>query len=121
MVMISPEFSADLIARVTASLTAAVYRGTRWFCSLVPGLKRLGTYRYGQRSFYVSGPSLWNSLPLTVRRLVTDSNTVLYEAKDINFLFTRAYGTSPYSASVTASAVRIAARTEIFLLTYLQD
>ena len=23
--------------------------------------------RYGQRSFYVSGPSLWNSLPLTVR------------------------------------------------------
>jgi len=77
MVMISPEFSADLIARVTASLTAAVYRGTRWFCALIPGLKRLGT-------FYVSGPSLWNSLPRTVRRLVTDSNTVLYEAKDIS-------------------------------------
>jgi len=84
MVMISPEFSADLIARVTASLTAEVYRGTRRFCALIPGLERLGTYRYGQRSFYVSGPSLWNSLPLTVRRLVTDSNTVLYEAKDIS-------------------------------------
>jgi len=28
---------------------------------------RCNLARYGQRSFYVSGPSLWNSLPLTVR------------------------------------------------------
>ena len=27
---------------------------------------RCNLARYGQRSFYVSGPSLWNSLPLTV-------------------------------------------------------
>ena len=45
---------------------------------------RCNLARYGQRSFYVSGPSLWNSLPLTVRDSSLTLNTVLYEAKDIS-------------------------------------
>ena len=74
---------------------------------------RCNLARYGQRSFNVSRPSLWNSLPLTVR----DSSLTLTQfcTRLKTFLFTRAYG----SASVTASAVRIAVRTLIFLLTFL--
>ena len=69
---------------------------------------RCNLARYGQRSFYISGPSLWNSLPLTVR----DSSLTLTQfcTRLKTFLLTRAYGTSP-SASVTVSAVMIAART----------
>jgi len=49
--------------------------------------------RYGQSSFYISGSSLWNSLPLTVR----DSSLTLTQfcTRLKTFLFTRAYGTSP--------------------------
>ena len=53
---------------------------------------RCNLARYGQRSFNVSGPSLWNSLPLTVRdssRTLTQFCTRLKTS-----LFTRAYGTS---------------------------
>ena len=54
---------------------------------------RCNLARYGQLSFYVSGPSLWNSLPLTVR----DSSLTLKQfcTRLKTFLFTRAYGTSP--------------------------
>ena len=54
---------------------------------------RCNLSRYGQRSFNVSGPSLWNSLPLTVR----DSSLTLTQfcTRLKTFLFTRAYGTSP--------------------------
>jgi len=45
---------------------------------------RCNLARCGQRSFYISGPSLWNSLPLTVRDSSLTLNTVLYEAKDIS-------------------------------------
>ena len=78
---------------------------------------RCNLAKYRQRSFYVSGPSLWNSLPLTVR----DSSLTLTQfcTRLKTFLFTRAYTGHHHSASVTASAVRIAARTYIFLLTYL--
>ena len=53
---------------------------------------RCNLARYGQRSFNVSGPSLWNSLPLTVR----DSSLTLTQfcTRLKTFLFTRAYGTS---------------------------
>ena len=44
---------------------------------------RCNLARYGPQSFCVSGPSLWNSLPLTVRDSSL-TNTVLYEAKDIS-------------------------------------
>jgi len=52
---------------------------------------RCNLARYGQRSFYVSGPSLWNSQPLTVR----DSSLTLTQfcTRLKTFLFTRAYGT----------------------------
>jgi len=52
---------------------------------------RCNLARYGQRSF--SGPSLWNSLPLTVR----DSSLTLTQfcTRLKTFLFTRAYRTSP--------------------------
>jgi len=54
---------------------------------------RCNLARYGQRSFYVSGTSLWNSLLLTVR----DSSLTLtqFRTRLKTFLFTRAYGTSP--------------------------
>ena len=54
---------------------------------------RCNLARYGQRSFNVSGPSLWNSLPLTVR----DSSLTLTQfcTRLKTCLFTRAYGTSP--------------------------
>ena len=54
---------------------------------------RCNLARYGQWSFYVSGPSLWNSLPLTVR----DSSLTLTQfcTRLKTFLFTGAYGTSP--------------------------
>ena len=54
---------------------------------------RCNLARYGQRSFNVSGPPLWNSLPLTVR----DSSLILTQfcTRLKTFLFTRAYGTSP--------------------------
>ena len=48
---------------------------------------------YGQKtSFNVSGPSLWNSLPLTVR----DSSLTVTQfcTRLKTFLFTRTYGTS---------------------------
>jgi len=48
-------------------------------------VSRCNLARYGQRSFNVSGPWLWNSLPLTVRdSSLTLTSTVLYEAKDIS-------------------------------------
>ena len=49
--------------------------------------------RYGQRSFNVSGPSLWNSLPLTVRDSSLTRTQFCTRLK--TFLFTRAYWTSP--------------------------
>ena len=54
---------------------------------------RCNPARYGQRSFYVSGPSLWNSLPLTVR----DSSLTLTQfwTRLKTFMSTRAYRTSP--------------------------
>ena len=54
--------------------------------SFVVAVPRCNLARYGQRSFYVSGPSLWN-VELSAADcswFVTDSNTVLYEAKDIS-------------------------------------
>jgi len=62
---------------------------------------RCNLARYGQRSFYISGPSLWISLPLTVR----DSYMTLTQfcTRLKTFLFTRAYGSGHHhSASVTA-------------------
>jgi len=53
---------------------------------------RCNLARYGQRSFNVSGPSLWNSLPLTVRDLSRTLTKFCTRLK--TFLFTRAYGTS---------------------------
>jgi len=54
---------------------------------------RCNLARYGESSFNVSGPSLWNSLPLTVR----DSSLTLTQfcTRLKTCLFTRAYGTSP--------------------------
>ena len=54
---------------------------------------RCNLARYGQRSFYVSGPSLWNSLPLTVRDSSLTRTQFCTRLK--TFLFTRAYGISP--------------------------
>ena len=53
---------------------------------------RCNLARYGQRSFNVSGPSLWNSLPLTVR----DSSLTLAQfcTRLKTFLFTQVYGAS---------------------------
>ena len=53
---------------------------------------RIKLARYGRRSFSVSGPLLWNSLPLTVR----DASLTLTQfcARLKTFLFSRAYGTS---------------------------
>ena len=53
---------------------------------------RSRTSRYGQRSFVVSGPTLWNSLPLNVR----DSSLTLTQfcTRLKTVLFSRAYATS---------------------------
>ena len=69
---------------------------------------RCNLARYGQPSFYVSGPSLWNSLPLTVR----DSSLTLTQfcTRLKTFCLLELTG-HHHSASATASAVRIAART----------
>ena len=45
---------------------------------------RSRTSTYGQRSFAVSGPTLWNSLPLAAKcsRLAFNPNSVLYASED---------------------------------------
>jgi len=53
---------------------------------------RCNLARYGQKSFNVSGPSLWNSLPLTVCDSLLTLTQFCTRLK--TFLFTRAYGTS---------------------------
>ena len=53
---------------------------------------RIRLTRYGRRSFSVSGPLLWNSLPLTVRDVSLTLTQFCAWLK--TFLFSRAYGTS---------------------------
>ena len=60
------------------------------------------TLRHGQKCFTVSGPTLWNSLPLTIHN---PSLTLAQHMKH------------QLSASVTAWAARTVARIHIYLLT----
>jgi len=48
--------------------------------------------RYGQRSFAVSGPTTWNTLPQSIRNL--SCSFVTFDKKLKTELFHRAYGTS---------------------------
>ena len=75
---------------------------------------RSRTTTYGQRSFSVSGPSLWNSLPLSVRDPPLTMTQFCTHLK--TFPFRRAYCTQ-HSAFVTVQAVNSCA--DINLLTYL--
>ena len=60
---------------------------------------------YGQRSFAVSGPTLWNSLPLTIRDPSMTLSQFCACLKTI--LFCRAYQTKhQHSAVVTVKAVK---------------
>jgi len=79
---------------------------------------RIRLARYGKRSFSVSGPLLWNSLPLTVRDV---SLTLTQFFTRLKTCFPEPTG-HHHSASVTVSAVKfVCANTNLltYLLTYL--
>jgi len=78
-------------------------------------VSRSKTKRYGQRCFAVSGPTLWNTLPPTVH----DPSLTLTQFCALlkTVLFCRTYKTLPWR--LRDYAVRTAARTQMFLLTYL--
>ena len=76
---------------------------------------RSTTTRYGQRCFAVSGPTLWNSLPLSARDPSLTLTQFCTRLKTV--LFCRAYETLTYSGYVTVCCPNINSLT--YLLTYL--
>jgi len=80
---------------------------------LVP---RTRTVTYGPQSFAVSGPTVWNTLPSTLRVSTTTLGQFQNGLKTI--LFRLAYGTW-LGAFVTVQAVRLAPYKYSYLLTYL--
>ena len=59
-----PTYLAELCSPVSESASRGHLRSAARGDLAVP---RSRTMRYGQRCFAVSGPTLWNSLPLSVR------------------------------------------------------
>ena len=85
----APAYLVDMVNRVSSNAKRQHLRSAAHGDLNIP---RVRTVKYGQRSFAVSGPSLWNLLPLTVRDPALSINQFCARLK--TELFTRAYGTS---------------------------
>jgi len=85
----APTYLSELCTSASTSASRSHLRSAARGDLAVP---RSRTSRYGQRSFAVSGPTLWNSLPLNVR----DSSLTLTQfcTRLKTVLFSRAYATS---------------------------
>jgi len=81
---------------------------------LVP---RTSTSTYGPRSFAVSGPSVWNKLPATLR--VSPTPTLGQFQSKLKAVRFRSAHETWLGAFVTAYAVRVAPYKFSYLLTYL--
>ena len=91
-------FSTALVADVRHTSVTSVFRSTRLLDVhayvqlhdhgdlIVP---RVQTQRYGSRSFRVSGPTVWNSLPQNLRS--SDISREQFKRKLKTWLFERAY------------------------------
>jgi len=109
----APTYLTEMVSFVSASVSRRHLRSATHGDLAVP---RSRTTRYSQRSFSVSGVTLWNSLPSSVR----DPSLTLTQF----FASWRPCCSAQlmkyyHRVSVTVQAVRIAARTRIYLLTYL--
>ena len=107
----APAYLTVMSDPVSASASRSHLRSAARCDLAVP---RSRTTTYGQRNLSVSGPSLWNSLPLSVRDPSLTMTQFCTHLK--SFLFRRAYYTQ-HSAFVTVQAVNSCA--DINLLTYL--
>jgi len=85
----APTYLSELCTSVSRSTSRSHLRSAARGDLAVP---RSRTSTYGQRSFTVSGPTLWNSLPLNVR----DSSLTLTQfcTRLKTVLFSRTYATS---------------------------
>jgi len=75
----APTYLSELCTSVSASASRSHLRSAARGDLAVP---RSRTSTYGQRSFAVSGPTLWNSPPLNVRDSSLTLNSVLYTSED---------------------------------------
>jgi len=105
----APSYLAEMCVPVSAT--------DNWchLCSATHGdlaVTRVRLARYGRRSFSVSGPLLWNSLPLTVR----DASLTLTQFCARLKTFSTGHH---HSASVTVSAIKFVC-INTNLLTYLR-
>ena len=68
-------YLAELCSPVSESANRGHFCSAVWGDLAVPCSR---TVRYGQRCFAVSGPTLWNSVPLSIHDIsVTDTESVL--------------------------------------------
>jgi len=85
----APSYLAEMCVPVSATDNWCHLRTATHNDLAVP---RIRLARCGRRSFSVSGPLLWNSLPPTVRDV--SLTLTQFGARVKTFLFSRAYGTS---------------------------
>lgn len=85
----APPYLADMCVPVSATVGRLHLRSAARHDLTVP---RTRLVRYGQRSFAVSGPTTWNTLPQSIRNL--SCSFVTFGKKLKTELFHRAYGTS---------------------------
>ena len=90
----APPYLADMCVDVSASAGRRHLRSAAHGDLIVP---RTRLVHYGPRSFSVSGPVHWNSLPLTVRDPTLTAGQ--FRSKLKTELFCRAYGTLPPAPS----------------------
>jgi len=84
----APTYLAELCSPVSESVSRSHLRSAARGDLAVP---RSRTTRYGQRCFAVSGPTLWNSLPLTIRNQSLSLTQFCTHLKTV--LYCRAYNT----------------------------
>jgi len=83
----APSYLTNLCDPVATNTSRCYLRSSTHGNPLVP---RTRTATYGPRSFAVSGPTIWNTLPLTLRALTTTLGQFQSGLKTI--LFRLAYG-----------------------------
>src|SRR5260221_8128308 len=82
----APSYLSDMIKRVDSVANLRCHRSASRGDLLVP---RAHKVRFGPRSFAISGPTIWNSLPLDVRDHLLTFSTFTSRLK--TFLFRKAY------------------------------